>query len=131
VSQRNGDIVLSPDEIGFLQGLSVAFGTPSNTITDRNFLTSAKFKADKFYNDRTSSLKREYGDAYRDGDSATMRSLRDEWMQTQEARKRLGYKPQPLSELLKAPQAQRKREASATGGVQTTKANAGFVGALQ
>jgi len=131
VSQRNGDIVLSPDEIGFMQGLSVAFGTPSNTITDRNFLTSAKFKADKFYNDRTSSLKREYGDAYRDGDSATMRSLRDEWMQTQEARKRLGYKPQPLSDLLKAPQEQRKREATAMGGVQTTKANAGFIGALQ
>lgn len=130
-SQRNGDVVLSSDEIGYLSALSVAFGTPSNVVSDRNFMASAKYKSEKFYTERTSSLKREYAQAYRDGDMQTAKEVRDRWQETQEARRRLGFKVQPLSELLKAPQEQRKREQSARSGVVTTKANQGFVGALQ
>lgn len=124
--QRNGDIVLRPEEISLLNSLGVVLGVPGETITDRNFVASAKFAADEFYKKRTSQLKREYTDAYVEKDTAGMAKARAAWAETQEARKRVGMATQPLSELIKAPHERKKREDSVVGGVTTTKANRGF-----
>jgi len=131
VTQRNGDVALSSDEIGFLDVALQAVGLPTNTIQDRTWLAGAKFDADKFYNERTTQLKRSYADAVESNDPEAMRDAREAWQSTQVARRELGYKVQPLQDLLKAPAEKRKREAGMQGGVATTKANAGFVAALQ
>ena len=131
VTQRNGDTLLTPDEITFLDGIAQAVGLPSNKISDRGFMAAAQSDADKFYKDKTSEIKRAYADAYLANDSEGTREARQEWQESQEARKRLGFKPQPLSELLKAPQERRKREAQVKSGVATRENNAGFVDALQ
>lgn len=131
LTKRNGDVVLSADEVGVLDWAAQAVGLPTNVTTDRSFLANAQFKSDKFYRERTSQLKNKYAAAVRKNDTDTMREVREDWMQTQAARRKLGYEVQPLSTLLKAPQEQRKREAATTAGVQTNRSNQGFIVALQ
>jgi len=80
---------------------------------------------------RTSDLKRQYSEAYRSNDRTAMAEARDSWMNLQASRRRNGYDAKPLSDLLKAPNEQRKREAGVTGGVTHTRANEGMVKSLQ
>lgn len=130
VTQRNGDVVMSGEEIVFMQGLMQAIGLPTNAIKDRSFVASSKFKADTHFRERTSELKRMYAQAVRDGDEAARREAIAEWQSTQEARRRLGYDTQPMSELLRAPMEQRKRERETLAGVQVRDSNRGFVAQL-
>lgn len=130
VTKRNGDVVLSADEVGLVAGLSQALGLPANALTDRQFLANAQYKSDTFYRERTTELKNAYAKAVRDNDTARMAEVRDEWMSTQAARKRLGYDTQPLSTLLKAPREQAKRERDTEAGVQFTRNNRGFTSPL-
>lgn len=110
VTKRNGDVVLSGDDVSFFAVVAQAMGLPTTTITDNQMLRNSQFTADEFYKGRTGQLKRQYVQAYRSGDGAKLREIRAEWQETQQARRRLGFKVQPLSALLKAPQEQRKRE---------------------
>lgn len=130
ISQRNGDVVLPAEDLGFLDSFGQALGLPSNAVTDRNFLNQSKRTADEFYKQRTSDIKREYVGAFRDNDADVLRQTREEWMTLQQGRQRLGYEVQPLSVLLKAPQEVRKREQNAVSGVEVNKRNKGFVDAL-
>lgn len=111
ITKRNGDVVLSGDDVGVLAASAQLFGLPTKSITDNQMLRNSQFKADEFYRDRTTDLKRDYVQAYRSNDIEKMAKVRAKWMETQDARRALGYKVQPLSTLLKAPQEQRKREA--------------------
>lgn len=126
MTQRNGDQVLSSDDIGALDILSQAVGLPSNTLTDRQTLASGQFNADRFYKDRTAALKTAYANAMRENDIDALRDVRQDWQRTQEARKKLGYPVQPMSQLLKAPQERAKREKDVVAGVETSKKNLGF-----
>lgn len=127
ITQRNGDIAMSADEVSFLASIGQAMGLPTTSLTERSMIANAKFKADEFFNQRTAQIKKEYVQAYRSGDNEALVEAREEWARTQEARKEYGYKVQPLSELLKAPQAQVKREANRAGGVPYKKGNEQFV----
>lgn len=127
ITQKNGDRVLSPEELGWLDIAGQAVGLPTSTIQDRFFLSGSKFKAEAFYKDRTSELKRDYADAYQSNDSAAMQETRRDWMRVQAVRRELGFKMQPLSELQGGPAARREREAGAVKGVPTSKASEGFL----
>jgi hypothetical protein len=118
MTMKNGDLVMKPDEIGFLDAFAQAVGLPTSTITDRAWRSGVKFESDQFYNARTHDLKREYTRAYNEGDSSKLSDVRDQWTHMQNARKDAGYKPAPLSELLKSPRDQAKREKATIGGVQ-------------
>ena len=118
VTQRNGDVVMSPDDLSFLDLTMQAVGLPTTTITDRTFKASAKFNSEQFYKDRSSTLKKQYTEAYRSGDADKMGELRQEWMSVQQARREHGYKVQPLSELIRAPREQQGRERNTLAGVQ-------------
>lgn len=130
-TQRNGDVTLRPDEVSVLDGMMQALGLPTNTLTDRGFAASSKFKADKFFAERTPDVKKAYTEAYRSGDAEKMAEARQEWMDLQASRVRNGYTRQPLSELMRAPMEQAKRERSAKAGVTATRYNKGFVGELE
>lgn len=127
VTSRAGDVLISPDEISFTEAFMAGIGLPTKQLTDKQFLQSAKFEYDQFYNEKASEIKRAYVRAYKSGDGASLSEARQEWEKLQQSRVRNGYTRQPLSNLLKAPQEQSKRERSAVGGVQTNRANRGFV----
>jgi hypothetical protein len=127
ITSKTGDVTMSPDDISAVDAFMVALGLPTKTITDRQFLQSAKFEYDQFYNEKTSELKREYVRAYSEGDTEARSKTMDEWNKLQESRVRNGYTKQPLSTLLKAPQEKAKRERNTVGGVAVNKANRGFV----
>jgi hypothetical protein len=127
ITSKTGDITMSPDDISAIDSFMVALGLPTKTITDRQFLQSAKFEYDQFYNEKTSELKRKYVRAYSEGDTAARGEVMEDWRKLQESRVRNGYTKQPLSTLLKAPQEKAKRERNTVGGVAVNKANRGFV----
>lgn len=127
ITSKTGDVTMSPDEIGTMDAFMVALGLPTKPITDRQFLQSAKFEYDQFYNERATEIKREYVRAYKEGDNIARLEAMDEWKKLQESRSQNGYTRQPLSTLIKAPQEQRKRERMTVGGVAYNKSNRGFV----
>ena len=131
VTTKGGDTVMSPDEITWVDGISQLIGLPTNKLTDRSFLASAKYKADKFFDERSNEIKKDYVKAYRSGDADGMKDARDAWDDMQASRVNLGYARQPLSNLLRAPRAQQKREQEAVAGVATRRKDAGFIKKLE
>ncbi len=127
ITLKNGDVVMKPDEVSFLDMLSVAIGLPSNKITDRQFVQGVAIETDKFYKDRTSEIKRDYVKAVKEKDTAGMAEARKEWMDLQNAKAKQKLQRQPLSDLMKAPQEQKKRERNVESGVPTTKSNKQFI----
>lgn len=126
-SQRNGDVTLNAEEVSVLDGAMTALGLPTNTVTDKQFLQSAKYEHDTFFKARSHRILKEYAAAYRSGDGEALSSARVEWQNLQDARQRNGYARQPLSQLLKAPRDQAKRERNTVGGVELRKDNRRFV----
>ena len=127
VTMRNGDVVLSPDEVSMVDAAFQAVGLPTTTITERQYIQKTTADFEKFYNERTTEIKGAYVSANREGDSEAMAEARKDWEELQTSRRTNGFKIQPMSELFKATVAAKKREVSATRGVETTKANRSFV----
>jgi hypothetical protein len=131
IRQPNGDVAISPEDMTVFDGVMQALGAPTTKITNRQAAVGAKYELDTFYKDRTTHLKRAYTEAYKDGDSSALAEARQDWQDMQAARKANGYKPAPLSDLLKAPMEQRKREKATLGGVQYRGKDAGAVRQLE
>jgi hypothetical protein len=127
VSKKNGDVVLSPDDISVIDAFSQGIGLPSNKLKDRQADTQAVMEYEKFYKDRANELTHRYAAAAKAGDSDEMSELRSKWREMQQAQQKNGFKMTPLSTLLKAPVEQRKREAKTIGGVEYTNKNRRFV----
>jgi hypothetical protein len=71
---------------------------------------------------RTTEIKNQYVKADRENDTEAKAKARADWNKLQEAKARNGVPRKPLSDLLKAPADQRKRERETAGGVPYTKA---------
>jgi hypothetical protein len=116
-------VLLSPDEISYLDALWQGIGLRSSDIARFQEAQSRKFKTEEFFSGKTSSLNKRYLRAYKDRDGAEMRELREEFEELQKLRVEYGLKRQPISNLLKQPQEQAKRERNTIGGVQYTSGN--------
>ena len=127
LTQKNGDQIMSPEEVTLVDAFFQAMGLPTNTLTDRTFRANAKYELDSFYKDKMGQMKAKYVKAYREGDAQAMQDIRDNWAQLDAARKSNGYKPAGLSELLKAPAESKKREASTQGNLQYRAKDRGVV----
>ncbi len=127
VTMRNGDVVLSADEVSFLDATLQGLGLPTTVFTHRQMAQQNKYEYDTFFREKSESLVNDYAKAYRQNDAAELSEARDAWEKLQEARQRNGYTRQPLSTLLKAPFNQAKRERNSVGGVEYNKQNKGFV----
>ena len=103
-----------------------AIGVPPVQTTVTNERRSRAFEMDKHFRERTTRIKNDYAKAARRGDAEGMRQARDAWMRLQDARVKAGYTRQPMSNLLKAPQEQARRERDTVGGVQFNRSNAAF-----
>lgn len=127
VTRRNGDMVMSADEVNFAESFVQALGF---TPTDQAVRSErAKFvrEVDQNFQDRSAKIKNDYVRAAREGDAEGKAEAREAWKKLQAARREKGYTPQPLSELLKAPQQSVKRERQVAEGVPFNKQNRQFV----
>jgi hypothetical protein len=125
MSRRNGDIVLPASEVSAWEALVQSMGiqpVQQSVVMERQQNT---LEMNQFYQDRSTKVKAQYIKAIRAGESTA--EARDAWNKLQEARVKNGYTRQPLSELLKSPQSQAKREKQVVDGVQFNKANKRFV----
>ena len=129
-TNRKGDLLMTPEEIGVVSEIFQAVGLPTTTLTDRTWKADVLYELEQKMRADATRIKRQYTEAARSRDTETMAELRGEWKQLQEMRARNGMKPQPLSTLLKSPQQQREREEMADEGVALTKATAGFTASV-
>lgn len=129
-TNRKGDLLMTPEEIGVVSEIFQAVGLPTTTLTDRTWKAGVLYELEQKMRSDATRIKRQYTEAARSRDTETMAELRGEWKQLQEMRARNGMKPQPLSTLLKSPQQQREREEMADEGVAMTKATAGFTASV-
>lgn len=130
VKLRNGQTALTPEELSFYDSLMMGLGMPTDKTTSRQNLQRKAQQYEEFYRGRTTSLKREYTEAYNAGDGAGMQQARRDWQELQQARKANGFATQPISELLKAPRERAKAEQKLEAGVRTTEQGRGFVQSL-
>lgn len=126
VTNRKGDVLIKPEDISTYDATMQALGVPTTNITEQYKKNQVRAETIEFYNDKTSALKKKYIEAYKDGDTQKMGELRKEFMELQAAKQRNGFKRQPMSDLLKAPREQRKRERKTIDGIQYNRGNRRF-----
>jgi hypothetical protein len=126
-TRRNGDVILPADELSGLEAMWQAIGIPPAQMTAMYEKQERVRNTEQRFRDRTSRIKNDYTKAIRGGDSAAAAEAREAWNNLQQARVRAGLKRQPMSELIKAPREQAKRERDTKGGIQFSKANRGLV----
>ncbi len=118
MTRRNGDVILPPEDVSALETFwkALSFNTPgiSEVYEKRQRFQDVK---DRFA-ERTSRIKNDYAKAVRSNDADGRQEARQAWTKLQATRKAEGFQPQPLSNLLKAPQEQAKREKQTVGGLQ-------------
>jgi hypothetical protein len=123
MTRRNGDVVLPPEEVSGVDTALQAIGISPSEQTRVYERQQVIRDQDQRFKDRAQQITKDYVRAMREGDSEDAAKAREAWMKLQQVRMEKGYTRQPLSTLLKAPQAQRQREKDTAGGVQFTKAN--------
>jgi hypothetical protein len=96
-------------------------------VTERRFDRGVAFDNREAFDSRASKIKNEYTRAVRGSDSEARRKAIEKWQRLQNSRREAGFKPQPLSTLMRAPQEQAKRERNTTGGLQFNTQNRQFV----
>jgi hypothetical protein len=130
LTQRNGDVVFSPEDISLLDSLMVGVGYQPNVISDRTRNNTSLRNYETKYKERADSLIHEYTQASKAGDSETMSEVRDSWRKLQQSQRDNGFTVSPLSTLLQSPNKQRKRERATDSGVEFSKHNRRFVESL-
>ena len=130
MTRRNRDEILAPEEVKTLANIFSAIGVPAaqQAVIYENSNLARDIK-EKF-TDRTSRIKNDYIKAVKDNDQEGKKEARAAWKKLQDAKRRNGVKPTPLSTLLKAPMEQRKRERNTVGGIQYTKRDRALARAL-
>jgi hypothetical protein len=118
MTRRNGDVMLPENEIGLISSVLTGLGVPSVQQSVTYERQNRMRDLTENFQDRTTRIKNDYAKAARQKDTAAMQQAREAWTKLQQARQRNGLKPQPVSNLLKAPQEQAQREKRTVGGVQ-------------
>lgn len=118
MTRRNGDVILPPDEVNSLDAVFQALGIApvKQTVVYEKRQRFQDMTAN--FTDRTTRIKNNYVAAMRKGDTATAAEAREAWKNLQDAKVRNGLKRSPLSDLLKAPREQQKRERNTRDGIQ-------------
>jgi hypothetical protein len=118
MTRRNGDVVLPESEISAISSVLTGLGVPSVQQSVTYERQNRMRDITENFQERTTRIKNDYAKAVRQKDTAAMQQAREAWTKLQQARQRNGLTPQPVSNLLKAPQEQAQREKRTVGGVQ-------------
>jgi hypothetical protein len=120
-TRRNGDVVLPADELNGLEVMWQAIGIPPAQMSEMYEKQQRVRNVEQRFRERTTRIKNDYTKAMRERDTAAAAEARQAWMNLQAARVKAGLKRQPMSELIRAPREQAKRERETAGGVQFRK----------
>ena len=121
-TMKNGDVVVDPREISGLALFFNSLGIPSSQIQNIKWTRGQQFVLEQYFSKESGRLRKEYIKANKNRDRDTQRRLREEWKDLQKAKDRVRYffndapgvlNKQPVSDLIKAPRQQRKRERKA------------------
>lgn len=116
-TMRNGDVVVTAEDISATALLVNAIGMPATVLQDIKRANSNRYEVKQFFTDRTREIEHDYLKAFKEKDTAKMAELRKEWQTLQDGKDRqralLGgnkefLKRQALSTLLKYPQTHEK-----------------------
>lgn len=110
VTKKNGDLLLTPDEIGIVQAGLQALGFRSPDAAEKLTKHYEQKQFEDYYSDRTSQMKRAWLEAQKANDQYRLRELELEWRRMQDTKARLGLKTSPLSTLYRAASEQRRRQ---------------------
>jgi hypothetical protein len=121
MTRRNGDIILPPDEVSSLDAVFQAIGVQPVAQTVAYERQTQMKETTQNFTERTTKIKNDYVKAARNGDSEAQGEARVAWQKLQAVKRENGVNTSPLSDLLKAPAEQKKREKMTVGGVQYTK----------
>jgi len=121
VTDKSGATTMSPDKIDTGASVATALGIRTTDVSDRQFRQGQAIEITKYFEEQTSTLKRNYIAAASKKDGAKMQELRQKWIKVQAQRAEAGLARQPLSQLIKAPRELAKREKNVIGGVAFTK----------
>jgi hypothetical protein len=124
VTRRNGDVVLSADEVSFAESMAQALGFAPTDQADRTAKSQIKYEFDTKFQERAAKIKNDFTKARRNGESTE--EARAAWTKLQDTRAKNGYTRQPLSSLMRAPVEQAKRERNTAGGIQFDKSSRRF-----
>ena len=126
LQDKHGTTLIQPNEADFRDIIGQAVGLNSERMFQRAAAQNEMREYTQHYHDRANTLRDQYVSAYQSDNSDKVSAVRDEWRDMQDKMKDAGMKPPPLSSLLRAPMAARKRERMVEGGVEYTKANRGL-----
>ena len=110
VTRRNGDLVMSPEEFTYFDSVLQTLGFTTSQMKDIKRRRQDVYEFDKYFEQRTTQIRRQYAEAKRGGDTGTMADIRRDWQALQQSKKRVGLTPSDMSTLLSAPKQQLKRE---------------------
>lgn len=110
VTKKNGDLLLTPDEVGIVQAGLQALGFRSPDAAEKLTKHYEQKQFEDYYSDRTSQMKRAWLEAQKANDQYRLRELELEWRRMQDTKARLGLKTSPLSTLYRAASEQRRRQ---------------------
>jgi hypothetical protein len=125
--KKNGDMLLSPEELGEVNVLLQALGFSPAVKLNAQRVNGQKIEYEEHFKQRASTLKRSYAQAQEERDVESLRELEAKWDALQKTKEQYGFKKTPRAELLKARAEQKKREKNTVGGVQVTARNREFV----
>jgi hypothetical protein len=125
--KKNGDMLLSPDEIGEVNVMLQALGFSPSIKLDAQRINRQKIEYEEHFKQRASALKRAYIQAQESNDADAQREVVVRWDALQATKEQYGFKKTSKSELLRARAEKRKRERDTVGGVQVRDSNRRFV----
>jgi hypothetical protein len=126
-TRKNGDTLVSADEIGAFDAIAKAIGLTTAKESERKFDSQVAYDTKTAFKDRASKITSQYVKARREGDVEGAQKAMQAWKKLQTSRKEAGFTVQPVSNLLKAPAEQKKRDRNVSGGVQYDKNSRRFV----
>jgi hypothetical protein len=121
LTRKNGDMLVSPDNVSTFEGFAKAIGLTTATESERKFDQGVVYDNKQAFEDRANQLKNQYVLARKKGDSDAATKAMQGWQKLQANRREAGLAAQPMSTLIKAPMQQMKRERMTSGGVQYDK----------
>jgi hypothetical protein len=127
ITKRNGDMLVSPDEINAAEALSTAIGFPTTAKSNRQEDTTAAYDLNTKLMERSKKIKADYLRARKEGDAEGASDARDRWMQLQALRASKGFPRLPLSQLMRTESDQRKRERNTVDGMQFNRDTSRYV----
>ena len=121
-TMRNGDVIVDPREIDTFSLLVNAMGIPATEIQEIKWTRGQQYELEQYFSKESGKIRKKYIEANKARNSNKMRQLRQEWRDLQDAKDRVRpffnntrgvLNRQSVSDLIKAPREQRKRERKA------------------